>query len=153
SFEQSHHRAHRRAAPAAGQMDRDHGADPDLSQPAEPETVRRAQQWIHVPRIRLDQQLEANTEAAGLGCGRSHDARGHALAGPHRRRRILQRRLEIVLDLSLEECLRRIAELEGEVRAWAVVRPQPNSTAGLLSGVPYGAKDIIDTAGLPTEYG
>ena len=58
-----------------------------------------------------------------------------------------------MLDLSLEKCLRRIAEMDGEVRAWATVCPQPNSVAGPLSGVPYGAKDIIETCGIPTEYG
>ena len=58
-----------------------------------------------------------------------------------------------MLGPSLEECLRRIAELDEEVRAWAVVCPQLNDTPGPLSGVPYGAKDIIETRGIPTEYG
>jgi Asp-tRNA(Asn)/Glu-tRNA(Gln) amidotransferase A subunit family amidase len=58
-----------------------------------------------------------------------------------------------VLGQSLEECLRRIADSDEEVRAWAVVCPQPNSSPGPLHGVPYGAKDIIETGGLPTEYG
>jgi Asp-tRNA(Asn)/Glu-tRNA(Gln) amidotransferase A subunit family amidase len=50
-------------------------------------------------------------------------------------------------------CLRRIAEQDGEIRAWAAVCAQPNDCAGSLSGIPYGAKDIIETRGLPTEYG
>lgn len=58
-----------------------------------------------------------------------------------------------MLDRSLNECLRRIAERDGEVRAWACVSPQPNDADGPLRGVPYGAKDIIDVCGLPAEFG
>ena len=50
-------------------------------------------------------------------------------------------------------CLRRIAEAEPEVRAWVEVAPRAGRGAGPLGGIPYGAKDIIETRGLATEYG
>jgi len=50
-------------------------------------------------------------------------------------------------------CLRRIAEADGDVRAWAAVCPDPHAADGLLRGIPFGAKDIFETRGLPTEYG
>lgn len=52
-----------------------------------------------------------------------------------------------------DECLRRIAALDGDVRAWVVVAPQSPASDGPLRGVPFGAKDIFETAGLATEYG
>lgn len=53
----------------------------------------------------------------------------------------------------MEECLRRIAESEQEVRAWVEVAPQPATSDGPLRGIPFGAKDIFETRGLATEYG
>ena len=57
------------------------------------------------------------------------------------------------LDASLA-CIR---ELEPSIHAWVKVDPQPATGEGplskTLSGVPFGAKDIIETRGLPTEYG
>ncbi len=60
-------------------------------------------------------------------------------------------------------CLDRIAEREGDVRAWAHVDPERAIAAartidkagakGPLAGVPFGAKDIIDSADMPTEWG
>lgn len=55
--------------------------------------------------------------------------------------------------MDLDECLRRIAELDGEVRAWVEVSPQTPLGDGLLNGIPFGAKDIFETRGLTTEYG
>jgi len=62
----------------------------------------------------------------------------------------------------LERCLRgelrpdfflgRIEELEPEVQAWVEVAPR-NGGFGPLSGVPFGVKDIVETAGMATEYG
>jgi Asp-tRNA(Asn)/Glu-tRNA(Gln) amidotransferase A subunit family amidase len=59
-------------------------------------------------------------------------------------------------------CLERIAERDEELRAWAFVdRGQALAQAraldrmprrGRLHGVPFGIKDVIDTADLPTEY-
>ena len=50
-------------------------------------------------------------------------------------------------------CLRRIAESDAEIRAWACVIPEEIPAPGPLHGIPYGAKDIIETRGIPTEYG
>ena len=53
----------------------------------------------------------------------------------------------------LDACLARIRELDPSIHAWAHVDPQPATGQGPLAGVPFGAKDIIETRGLPTEYG
>jgi Asp-tRNA(Asn)/Glu-tRNA(Gln) amidotransferase A subunit family amidase len=50
-------------------------------------------------------------------------------------------------------CLRRIAELDGEIHAWVEVSPQPALESGSLSGMPFGAKDIFETRGMLTQYG
>src|SRR5262245_47491057 len=60
-------------------------------------------------------------------------------------------------------CLDRIAAREGEVQAWAYLDPDQaiaaarafdgGGTRGPLAGVPFGVKDIIDTADMPTEWG
>lgn len=53
----------------------------------------------------------------------------------------------------MDDCLRRIAEREPEVRAWVEVAPQPPTADGPLRGIPFGAKDIFETRDLATEYG
>jgi Asp-tRNA(Asn)/Glu-tRNA(Gln) amidotransferase A subunit family amidase len=53
----------------------------------------------------------------------------------------------------LEVCLRRIAEADPAIRAWVEVCPQPSLNEGLLRGIPFGVKDIIETRGMATEYG
>ncbi len=50
-------------------------------------------------------------------------------------------------------CRRRIAERDGEVQAWVKIAPQPGLAEGPLRGIPFGVKDIFETAGLPTQYG
>jgi Asp-tRNA(Asn)/Glu-tRNA(Gln) amidotransferase A subunit family amidase len=50
-------------------------------------------------------------------------------------------------------CLERIAQADGELRAWAVLAPEEIPDTGPLRGIPYGAKDIVETRGIPTEYG
>jgi Asp-tRNA(Asn)/Glu-tRNA(Gln) amidotransferase A subunit family amidase len=60
-------------------------------------------------------------------------------------------------------CFDRIAAREPEVHAWAHLDPEAalaaarafdkSSKRGPLAGVPFGAKDIIDTFDLPTEWG
>jgi amidase len=60
-------------------------------------------------------------------------------------------------------CLERIDTRESEVHAWQHLEPEQvlaqaravDSTGrrGPLLGVPFGAKDIIDTCDMPTEYG
>jgi len=55
-------------------------------------------------------------------------------------------------ELRLDYFLDRIEELEPEVGAWVEVAPRAASI-GPLSGVPFGVKDIYETAGMATEYG
>ncbi|MGZ8231468.1 MAG: amidase [Burkholderiales bacterium] len=61
-------------------------------------------------------------------------------------------------------CLERIAECEPRVQAWEYLDSDyviaqaraidgGDKRQGPLAGVPYGVKDIIDTADMPTEYG
>jgi len=50
-------------------------------------------------------------------------------------------------------CLERVRALEPTIHAWVQVAPQPATGDGPLAGVPFGAKDIIETRGLATEYG
>ena len=54
---------------------------------------------------------------------------------------------------ALQPCLDRIRALDPSIRAWAQVRPQRPTADGALSEIPFGAKDIIETRGLSTEYG
>ena len=67
----------------------------------------------------------------------------------------------------VSDCLARLEELEGEVRAWAFVdrnhalaqaqaldqHRREGKALGALHGVPIGVKDIFDTADMPTELG
>ena len=53
----------------------------------------------------------------------------------------------------LKECLQRIQELEPSIHAWVQVQPDSTGTNGPLAGIPFGAKDIIETKGMATEYG
>jgi len=54
---------------------------------------------------------------------------------------------------TVESCLERVRELEPSIHAWVQVDPQPATGDGPLAGVSFGAKDIIETRGLATEYG
>jgi len=54
---------------------------------------------------------------------------------------------------ALEMSLQRIRQLDKSIYAWVQVHPQPQSGDGPLSGIPFGAKDIIETQNLVTEYG
>lgn len=60
----------------------------------------------------------------------------------------------------VEACLARIAAREGAVEAWAAVGAAGAQAAaravraeGLLAGVPFGVKDVLDAAGFPTAMG
>ena len=53
----------------------------------------------------------------------------------------------------VEDCLKRIKELDPSIHAWVTVQPEPPTAGGPLSGIPFGAKDIIETQNLVTEYG
>ncbi|MBI4265562.1 MAG: amidase [Acidobacteria bacterium] len=54
---------------------------------------------------------------------------------------------------ALQLCLDRIQSLDPSVHAWVQVSPQRPTGSGPLSEIPFGAKDIIETRGLSTEYG
>jgi Asp-tRNA(Asn)/Glu-tRNA(Gln) amidotransferase A subunit family amidase len=70
---------------------------------------------------------------------------------------------ELTAEAVVASCLARIAEREPVVRAWshlageeALEQARKVDRAGkkfLLNGVPFGLKDIFDTAGMPTTYG
>src|SRR5438067_1088958 len=70
---------------------------------------------------------------------------------------------ELTAEAVMRSCLDRIAEREPVVRAWAhldhdaalaAARACDKSvTDGLLKGVPFGIKDIFDTADMPSGYG
>jgi Asp-tRNA(Asn)/Glu-tRNA(Gln) amidotransferase A subunit family amidase len=85
----------------------------------------------------------------------------HALSAVEGARRIEAR--ELGAEALAGACLERIAEREPAVHAWAFLNAgQALAEAreldraprrSRLHGVPFGVKDIIDTASLPTEYG
>ncbi|MEU5031921.1 amidase [Streptomyces milbemycinicus] len=60
---------------------------------------------------------------------------------------------------AVDDALRRLEQTEPEIRAWVRVDPDGARAAaerapdGPLRGVPFGVKDIVDVAGLPTECG
>lgn len=63
-------------------------------------------------------------------------------------------------DTVLEAHLARIAERESTLHSWAWHAPselrrqaRPACPGGVLQGVPYGIKDIFETAGMPTDFG
>ena len=56
-------------------------------------------------------------------------------------------------QLALQSCLDRIRELDTSIHAWVQVLPQKSTGNGKLSEIPFGAKDIMETRGLSTEYG
>lgn len=71
---------------------------------------------------------------------------------------------EITSEALVGACLERIAECDGELRAWRFVDPElaleqarerdaAEGGRGPLHGVPVGVKDVLDTFDMPTEYG
>jgi Asp-tRNA(Asn)/Glu-tRNA(Gln) amidotransferase A subunit family amidase len=88
-------------------------------------------------------------------------------AEPHRlSATALARRIaagELTAEAVVASCLDRIKEREGVVRAWAHLDPAQaleqaracdrSERGGLLKGVPFGIKDIFDTADMPSGYG
>ena len=54
---------------------------------------------------------------------------------------------------ALQPTVDRIRALDRDIHAWVEVKPQPPTGDGPLAGIPFGAKDILETKGLPTEYG
>jgi Asp-tRNA(Asn)/Glu-tRNA(Gln) amidotransferase A subunit family amidase len=58
-----------------------------------------------------------------------------------------------VREGALKACVERIRTMDPSVHAWVQVLPQKATGDGALSGIPFGAKDIMETRGLSTEYG
>lgn len=56
-------------------------------------------------------------------------------------------------QLALRPCLDRIQEMDPSIHAWVQVMPERPTGNGKLAEIPFGAKDIIETRGLATEYG
>jgi len=59
---------------------------------------------------------------------------------------------------AIQDCLNRIDELDPDIQAWTQLAredalKQAGQANGPLAGVPFGVKDIFDTAGMPTEWG
>jgi Asp-tRNA(Asn)/Glu-tRNA(Gln) amidotransferase A subunit family amidase len=50
-------------------------------------------------------------------------------------------------------CLETTDLLDSEIHAWVRRTTERNSGTGALQGIPFGAKDIIETRGIGTEYG
>src|ERR1700730_17840970 len=57
------------------------------------------------------------------------------------------------LQRGVELCLQSIRDLEPSIHAWVQVQPERPTADGPLSEIPFGAKDIIETKGMATEYG
>ncbi len=60
---------------------------------------------------------------------------------------------EVAPQETIEWSRRGIADREREIHAWVEVAPRAGASTGPLLGVPFGAKDIIETCGMATEYG
>ena len=59
---------------------------------------------------------------------------------------------------SLDQALAAIDEQEKQVCAWTHLAsrhdlPNPEALSGPLAGVPFGVKDVINVAGMPTRCG
>ena len=54
---------------------------------------------------------------------------------------------------ALQPCVDFIRTSDASIRAWVQVSPQRPTGDGTLAEIPFGAKDIIETNGLSTEYG
>jgi len=54
---------------------------------------------------------------------------------------------------ALGSCLDRIRAMDSSIHAWVQVSPQRPTADGKLAEIPFGAKDIMETRGLSTEYG
>jgi Asp-tRNA(Asn)/Glu-tRNA(Gln) amidotransferase A subunit family amidase len=58
-----------------------------------------------------------------------------------------------IRERALQRCLDRIRSMDPAIQAWVQVLPQEPTGEGMLTAIPFGAKDIMETRGLSTEYG
>lgn len=56
-------------------------------------------------------------------------------------------------ERALQPALDHIRAIDPSIHAWVQVLPQRPTGEGVLSEIPFGAKDIMETRGLSTEYG
>ncbi len=66
-------------------------------------------------------------------------------------------------EILVRSCLERIAQRDGEVKAWThlehgeviekAIKSDESGNKGLLGGLPIGVKDIMNTSDMPTRYG
>ncbi|HUQ94052.1 MAG TPA: amidase [Bryobacteraceae bacterium] len=56
-------------------------------------------------------------------------------------------------EATIEQMEARIRQEDPRIHAWVETRTETHSETGPLKGVPYGAKDIIETTGYHTSYG
>jgi len=54
---------------------------------------------------------------------------------------------------ALRSCLDRVRSMDSSIHAWVQVQPEQPLGHGKLDDIPFGAKDIMETRGLSTEYG
>jgi Asp-tRNA(Asn)/Glu-tRNA(Gln) amidotransferase A subunit family amidase len=54
---------------------------------------------------------------------------------------------------ALPGLIARVRAQDADIHAWLQIAPQPPTGQGPLRGIPFGVKDVIETAGLSTEYG
>jgi amidase len=54
---------------------------------------------------------------------------------------------------ALSRCVETADSRDGEIHAWVRRTSDHSAGPGPLAGIPFGAKDIIDTRGIGTEYG
>src|SRR5437868_6315812 len=80
---------------------------------------------------------------------------GTAVAAPARMVTFLdwQRASRDQRERALQTLAAHIRELDGPVHAWVQIAPEMPTGSGPLDSIPFGAKDIIETKGLATEYG
>ena len=63
-----------------------------------------------------------------------------------------------VLDPTVDQALAVIRQKDADIHAWVTLAepaslPSSDSLSGPLAGVPFGVKDVIDVAGMPTRCG
>jgi Asp-tRNA(Asn)/Glu-tRNA(Gln) amidotransferase A subunit family amidase len=80
---------------------------------------------------------------------------GGAVEGPRRLETFTQwlKASRKARELALPPCVERIRSMDPSILAWVQVSPQRPTGNGALSEIPFGAKDVIETKGLATEYG